>query len=126
MTRPLVCAVVLAVLAAAGCPDREDRASPAAGKPDKPEAAPGRPLPTTHEACARLALPPADKLKEITLAGVRLVPEGFTLKPASGQKLPAKPRLLLGVLADTHHADADFHRAQRQPRTKDCPDEPWL
>jgi len=99
--------MMLAAGLTGGCPSKKGRTatSGGAGKPDQTVADLGRPLPTTHEACARLSLPPPGKLKEITLAGVRMVPDGFSLKPAPDQKLPAQPRLLLGVLADTRHAD---------------------
>ena len=50
--------------------------------------------------------PPPGKLKEISLAGIRLIPDGSRLVPAPGQSVGA-PRLVLGVLADIHQADED-------------------
>ena len=95
-----------ALFLGAGCPTDRRRAAQG-GPPDTaiPDRGAARPLPTTHEACARVALPAPGKLKEITLAGVRLLPHGPILKPAPGQQ-GTRPRLVLGVLADTHQADA--------------------
>ena len=97
----LVALLAATTVLAGGCPAENKRPAAKAGKPD---AALQRLQPTTHEACARITLPPADKLKEITLAGIRLVPDGALLRPAPNQKMAA-PRLILGVLADTHQAD---------------------
>ena len=96
----LVCVALLAGCPRAGPGASAGRDTGTAGQ----DSAPTRPAPVGFEACARVAPPPVDRVKPVTLAGVRLVLQGAVMRPAPHQRASSR-RLVLGVLADTRFAD---------------------